>query len=127
MPGEDVAARREAHALELSAALGALIKAERERRDWTAAQLAERLGMRQSGVSTWENGGRHFGGLHIHNVMALEDVFELPRGAIFKRLHAVEDDTDFETFVMSRRELNLAQKGAFRELYRAFVVKEWTG
>lgn len=126
--GERAARLRDERAHAQSRALGKLIEEERVGRDWTQADLAQLLGMRQSGVATWEKGPPGFGALHTYNIMALEDVFEMPRGAILYRLRAVidGDEIDFETYVMSRRELRTDQKVIFRDLHRVMVTKDWT-
>lgn len=130
MPGDNIGistlASRENRGLELSGAMGALIKEERERRGWTAQELGNRMEMGQSGISTWENGGRHYGGITLHNIEALEIVFGMPPGAIFWRLGVVQEIQDFETFLMSRPELNTAQKKAFRDLHKVMTTKDWT-
>ena len=124
--GEYLTKLREERGLALSLALGRLIMEEREERGWTQTDLARLLGMRQSGVATWEKGPPGFGALYLQNVMALEDIFRMPRGAILHRLGVVAQETDFTSFVYAQPDLAPAQKVVFRDLYRVFKAKEWT-
>ena len=124
MSSEELVARREERGQFLADALGALIKEEREARKWSGRELAKKLGMGQSAVAEWERGSRHRGALHIHNIEALEEVFEMQKGAIFYRLGLVAENVGFRTFVMGRTELNKSHKSVFMRLYGIFTSKD---
>lgn len=109
--------------LELSADLGALIAHERKQREWSQAELADKMGMRQSGIATYEAGSRQLGHLHVHIIEAFERVFKMPAGSILDRLGLVARQVDFETFILSS-DLPERLKYAFRDLYRAFMAKD---
>jgi transcriptional regulator with XRE-family HTH domain len=114
---------RQALGLELSAKLAAIIEAERDKRGWTQEDLALRLEMQQSGIATWEKGSLKFGALQVFNIMALEDVFGLPRGNISYRLGATgEDRPDFETFIKGCKELDEARQDLLRDTYRFLLL-----
>jgi len=122
-PTLDPSARIAQRGLELSEALGALIAEERKARKWSQTQLADKLGMRQSTLATYESGSRQLGHLHVHIIEALGVALEMPRGSILERLGLVEREIDFITFVMSRPELDKRMQMAFCDLYVLFTEK----
>lgn len=127
LDSDRLGARLRARGLALNAALAALIEEERKARKWSQTELAEKLGMRQSGIATWESAGKQLGALYAHNIEALEIAFDMPKGSILDRLGLVAREIDFETFVMSRSELPEHQRALIRDLYRAFTGEEPRG
>lgn len=116
--------RRNEHGKQLAVTLGAIVKELRLEREWTEDELGARLGLGQTGVSSWERGSPgKLGMIGLHNIAAIEDVFDLPKGALLRRLGAVVDEIDFETFVMSRSELTRQERYIMRDLHRNFTAK----
>jgi transcriptional regulator with XRE-family HTH domain len=110
--------------LQLSADLAKLLVDERKTLGLTQTEFGDQLGMSQSGVGTWEAGGRNLGHLHVHQIEAAEAALNLPKGNLLRRLGLVDETVDFETFVMAHPELSPDLKEAFCSIYRLFMSKD---
>ena len=105
---------------DLAQKLGKLIEVERKRVKLTQEDVAARLGVSQNAVTGWERAIRH-GSLHLSTILALEDLFALPRGVFLQRMGLMSDYPDFEAVVLANMKLNEEQKDALVRLYRVMV------
>lgn len=105
---------------ELARKLGKLIEVERKRVGLTQEDVAARLGVSQNAVTGWERAVRH-GSLHLSTILALEDLFALPRGTFLQRMGLMSEYPDFESVVLANTKLSDDQKDALARLYRVMI------
>ena len=107
-------------ASQLARALGRLIETERKRLDMSQEDLAERLGVSQNAVTTWERATRH-GALYLPVILSLEKLFGLDEGVLLQRLGVISAYPDFEAVVLASLVLTSTQKDALIGVYRAMT------
>lgn len=61
--------------------VGAQVKAERSRRDWTQRELGKRIGMHRSRVSKIEKGRVRPGAVRVSEMLALNEALGIPLDA----------------------------------------------